>query len=139
VRFSGRTLLHGVSSLVISVYECHKFHDKYFHIIHWPLSFVNLVWIFSGRRSSKNVGSSICRVFKYSRSFNSSFASSYFPVSIWDMYVGLEVSSYARDARIFTVETLIFMYESFYLQDISAGTSDTRVYVLPQLWLNNYY
>lgn len=44
----------------------------------------------------------------------------------------LEVGSCARDAGILTVATLVFLYESFNLQDNSAGASDTRVNVLLQ-------
>jgi len=44
----------------------------------------------------------------------------------------LEIGSCARDAGIFTVATLIFVYESFNLQDSSSGASDTRVNVLLQ-------
>jgi hypothetical protein len=53
--------------------------------------------------------------------------------------VRLEIPSRASDSGIFTVETLICVYvcmcESFNLRDYSAGTSDTRVNVLLQLWL----
>jgi hypothetical protein len=46
--------------------------------------------------------------------------------------MGLEVGSCARDAGILTVATLIFMYESFNLQDNSARASDTRANVFLQ-------
>jgi hypothetical protein len=46
--------------------------------------------------------------------------------------MGNEIGFCARDAGIFTVAALFCMYDSFNLQDNSAGASDTRVNVLLQ-------